>query len=232
MIEQIHDLNGAYELFKSFDGVGNENCIFFMVTEDPIDFKTVLKGVALSAAAISLKGFLVDHGVRNFPGYPSFSVTAKGLNAGLGENDVNFFGYLFNQTENGIGIIPLDSERPTDSIKDIRIVPNSYLFIDKKDIINVKIEQKNIHFLDPSIKIVTFELSNGQKLVFRAYSKNKYIKYHESNFSDFMNRHGFYENKKTDLIRNIAKFLFYGLLLSLLIIFVVGIVIAIKISIN
>ena len=142
MIENIYNIEGAYELFKSYNGVGNENCIFYMVTEDPIDFKTIAKGVILGAA-LNAAGLQVIGMQRT----------------GNENNTSHFSGYLVNQTESGIGFIPLKNTHPTDAINNMEIIPNSYLFIEQKDIINIKIEQKLIHSMDPSIRIVTFELS-------------------------------------------------------------------------
>ena len=60
MIEKIYDINGAYELFRSYNGLGNENCIFYMVTENSVDFNTiaigVVFGVALNAVGCSVIG--------------------------------------------------------------------------------------------------------------------------------------------------------------------------------
>lgn len=43
MIEKIYDISGAYELFKSYNGVGNENCIFYATYEKALTSKDVAK---------------------------------------------------------------------------------------------------------------------------------------------------------------------------------------------
>ena len=210
MIEQIYNIDGAYELFRNYNGLGNDNCIFYMVTEDPIDFKTIAKGVILGAA-LNAAGLQVIGMQRT----------------GNENNTGHFSGYLVNQTEYGIGFIPLKTTKPTDAINDMEIIPDSYLFIEQKDIVNIKIEQKLIHSMDPSIRIVTFELSNGQSVTFRVYTKNKYVKYQESNFEKFMNRYG-YSNNKPKAANKIVSILVKLVIIAIFVVPIIAVIIALK----
>ena len=215
MIEKIYNIDGAYELFRNYNGLGNENCIFYMVTEDPIDFKTIAKGVILGAA-LNAAGLQVV-GMQQIGNY---------IHIELIDNPFSKRPYV-NQTEYGIGFIPLRTTKPTDAINDMEIIPDSYLFIEQKDIINIKIEQKLIHSLDPSIRIVTFELSNGQSVTFRVYAKNKYVKYQESNFAKFMSRYG-YSNNKPKAANKIVSILVKLVIIAIFVVPIIAVIIALK----
>lgn len=169
-IEKIYDINGAYDLFKDYNGLASNNCIFYAVYEKPITPAEVA-AAALLVGAVNVAGMSII-GVK--PGSSGF-----------------FPGYLVNQTENGIGLIALEpaSVTPQFSINKMRIVPSSYVFIDKKSIKNVSVK-KNPLCLNPSIRFVTIETLEGAKINFRVNMKNKYLTYQESNFKSFMNHYG------------------------------------------
>ena len=169
-IEKIYDINGAYDLFKDYNGLASNNCIFYAVYEKPITPAEVA-AAALLVGAVNVAGMSII-GVK--PGSSGF-----------------FPGYLVNQTENGIGLIALEpaSVTPQFSINKMRIVPSSYVFIDKKSIKNVRVK-KNPLCLNPSIRFVTIETLEGAKINFRVNMKNKYLTYQESNFKSFMNHYG------------------------------------------
>ena len=212
MIEKIYDINGVYELFRSYNGLGNDNCIFYMVTENSIDFKTIAKGVVFGVALNAVGGSVID--VQQ----------TKNIN-----NTSHFSGYLVNQTEYGIGLIPLQTEKPTDAINDMKIVPNSYIFIEQKNIKNIKIEQKIMYSLDSSIRIVTFEFVNGQKEIFRVYDKDKYVKYQESNFIKFMNHYS-YSNNKTKLINKVFSVLLKIVIIAIFVVPIIAVIVALNSS--
>lgn len=169
-IEKIYDINVAYDLFKDYNGLASNNCIFYAVYEKPITPAEVA-AAALLVGAVNVAGMSII-GVK--PGSSGF-----------------FPGYLVNQTENGIGLIALEpaSVTPQFSINKMRIVPSSYVFIDKKSIKNVSVK-KNPLCLNPSIRFVTIETLEGAKINFRVNMKNKYLTYQESNFKSFMNHYG------------------------------------------
>ena len=90
MLEPIYDINGAYELFKSYNGLGNENCIFYATYEKALTAKDVAKAAVLTGVVGALGG----------------SVSSR-IGVQLGNN--NFYpGYLINVTEYGVGLIALE----------------------------------------------------------------------------------------------------------------------------
>ena len=114
MIEQIYDLNGVYELFKSYNGLADgNNCIFYATYE-----KELSKGDIASMAVIFGAAAMLGGGTAVLPGskfYPA---------------------YLLNVTDYGVGLIALEYDEFTTQgvINKMKIVPNSYGFIAKKDI--------------------------------------------------------------------------------------------------
>jgi len=169
MIENIYDLNGAYELFRSYNGLGNENCIFYALYEKPITPAEVAASVLLVGALSSVGASI--NGMR-----PS-------------ENKY-YPAYLINVTDYGVGLIALEpasftTQYPVDKMK---IVPNSYVFINQNDIKSITVK-KNPLCLNPAIRFVTIDTSDGAKIRFRVSKKNKNITYQENNFANFMNRY-------------------------------------------
>ena len=169
MIEKIYDIDGAYELFKSYNGVGNENCIFYATYEKPITPAEVAASVLLVGALNAVGSTIIGVKPANSNYYPA---------------------YLINQTENGIGLIALEpasftTQYPIDKMK---IVPNSYVFIAQADIKEISIK-KNPLCLNPSIRFVTIDTHDGARIKFRVSKKDKYITYQEENFSKFKNRY-------------------------------------------
>lgn len=168
MIEQIRDLNGVYELFRSYNGLSNgNNCIFYATYE-----KELSKGDIASIAVIFGAAMALGGGTAVLPGskfYPA---------------------YLVNVTDYGVGLIALTRDDFTTQcpINKMKIVPNSYGFISYKDIKNM-CSKKNPLCLDPSIRFVSIETNDGFKISFRVKMTNDFLTYHEKNFADFMNRY-------------------------------------------
>lgn len=200
MIEQIYNIDGAYELFRKYNGLGNENCIFYATYEKALTSKDVAKAAVLTGIVGALGGSIigVQPGNNNF--YP---------------------GYLINVTEYGVGLIALEHDGFTTqgAINKMKIVPNSYSFIAKNDI-KTLCSSKNPICLDPSIRFVTIETNNGFRIDFRVKMTNDYLTYHEKNFAYFMNHYEVNDKKNP---HNSAKKLVIGLLIAAAIITIIGV---------
>lgn len=97
-------------------------------------------------------------------------------------------GYLVNQTESGIGLIPLNSDGMsyiTNNPKKMKANVEACTFIQQADIKKVTI--KNANLISLVTKEVTIELINGRKYNWLVNKKEKTIPYHEENFAKFMN---------------------------------------------
>lgn len=174
MIEEIYDINGAYALFRSYNGLANNNCIFYAASEGPITAKKIAKAALIVGAVHAAGGSII--GVQP-------------------QGNKTYSAYLVNQTEYGIGLIPLEntSNLVFPLINNMKIVPNSYIFINQNNIKNVTI--KNVMF--NSFKLnVTIETFDGLEIKLNVYKKNEYLTYHESNFMNFVNRYGVRDNKE------------------------------------
>lgn len=202
MVEQIYDINGAYELFKSYNCLGNENCIFYATYEKALTSKDVANAAVLTGVVGALGGSIigVQPGNNNF--YP---------------------GYLINVTEYGVGLIALEYDGLTTkgAINKMKIVSNSYSFIAKNDI-KTLCSSKNPICLDPSVRFVTIETNNGFRIDFRVKMTNDYLTYHEKNFAYFMSH---YETNDKKNPYNSTKKLVIGLLIAAVIITIIGVLV-------
>lgn len=210
-IEKVYDMGGAHDVFKEYDGLGENNCIFYATYE-----KTITPAGVATAFLLA--------GALNAIGASVIGVAAMGM----GNNP--YPGYLINKSENGIGLIPLEPDGFSTQypINKMKIVPNAYIFIDKKSIKSIKVKDNPL-CLDPLIRFVTIETVDGTKINFRVGIKNKYLTYQESNFINFMSEYG--ANKKDttkDSIdvrddiynknkwKNVARIILYIFLIGLL----------------
>lgn len=86
-------------------------------------------------------------------------------------------GYLFNQTDTGICLIPIIADTLTKN----KIDQENYQFIKQDDIAKVII--KNEDFVFKKIKII---LKNQKKIVLKTSNKLKGAPYHENNLNKFI----------------------------------------------
>lgn len=95
--------------------------------------------------------------------------------------------YLVNQTENGIGLIPLNSSGiPGLSMSGpdkMTINIDGYYFINKQDIKKLTVKRANLISLVS--KSVNIELTSGRKYYWLVNNKEKLLPYHEQCFKNF-----------------------------------------------
>lgn len=96
-------------------------------------------------------------------------------------------GYIINQMENGIALIPLRTEGIGFNIK--KMVPNinSYTFFAQSEIKNIKIKRANL--ISAVSKKVVIELKDGNKYNLMVNLKEKYLPYQQDNFAKFMKKY-------------------------------------------
>ena len=165
MIEQIYDINGAYNLFKNYNLIGNNNCIFYVNVDNSLTASDIAKGVLLGSVAAAS------------------GISIIGVQNNNQNNNIHYSGYLFNENEYGIALIPFVNIKSgmTDDIREMAIVPNTYIFIKHIDIKNITVRQ-HIGLFQVKIKI---NLINGNRIVLLAYKKSKYVIYQENNVKQF-----------------------------------------------
>ena len=102
------------------------------------------------------------------------------------------------------------------------------MFIDQKDIKNIKVEKKLVHSLDSSIRVITVECTNGQKLVYRTYLDDKYVKYQSSNFEKFANRYGFKEGNIKMAMHWVIKIILIAIIVAVFAAPIIGVIVALN----
>ena len=136
-------IDGAMEIFKSLNCIGNENCIF-------VTFKDTnregFKYGALGAVGGAIAGAAA-----------SFS---NGMLAGI----QGFDGMLINLTETGLGIIPLKSKKIQLTLKIDNMEPllDRFVFVANENVESIII--KNFSFLNKKTKKVKIKLKDGMVL--------------------------------------------------------------------
>ena len=160
-------LEGAMEIFKSLNCIGNENCIF-------VTFKDTnregLKYGALGAVGGAIAG------------------AAASFSNGMLEGIQGFDGMLINLTEAGLAIIPLSQKgvKWTMNIEKMEPQLDRFVFVANENIESIII--KNFSFLNKKTKKVKIKLKDGMVLHQLARVAEKSIPYQEGNFSRFMDK--------------------------------------------
>ena len=166
----------AIELFRQVNCVGEqENCIFGA-------FKDVSKGASLYTGVIGNTFGGVIGGVVG---------DLIGENIEVRQNKLNkYTWYLINQTENGLGIMPLVvSGGIVMNFNPQKLSPvfEDFTFYSYQELKNIEV--KNLGGLNKKVQAVTIVFANGTKLNLTVSIKEKLLIYQESNFTRFMARY-------------------------------------------
>ena len=160
-------IDGAMEIFKSLNCIGNENCII-------VTFKDTnregFKYGALGAVGGAIAG------------------AAASFSNGMLEGIQGFDGMLINLTEAGLAIIPLSQKgvKWTKNIKKMEPQLDRFVFVANENIESIII--KNFSFLNKKTKKVKIKLKDGMVLHQLARVAEKSIPYQEGNVSRFMDK--------------------------------------------
>ena len=162
----VSNISWVYNLFQSVNCIGNTNYIFFALRDTSSDMSAYMLGGAIGGA-IGAFAAGVEQGMNNYPGY------------------------LINQTESGIGLIPLVSNGKINALKNFQPYMHGFTFIGQNYIEKMTI--KNYTFLTKKVKSVQIKVPNSKPLKLMVQKKQKNIPYHEENFLRFMNMYGVME---------------------------------------
>lgn len=160
-------IEGVFELFKSVGALGNENCIFVTYKDASREgMKYGLMGAVGGAVAGAAVSFI--------------SGMADGLNK-------NFDGLLINQTENGLGIIPLTTDGISWTITPAKLHPNinDFVFISNESIEEIKIKGLP---LNKNMKKLKIKIKDFKTLHLSFNCKEKTLPYQEQNTAVFLER--------------------------------------------
>lgn len=158
----------AEAMFAENDCIGNENCIF--IARKDINQQGMKAGLSSTMGIVGS--------------------AAAGL---IGKSDalqnLYYDALLMNQTEDGIGFIPLWNKGIvlTFNPDKMEAKVNNYFFIGFDDI--EKIIIKNYSILNSKLKTLRLFLKNGDKIQVLVSVKEKEVPYHERNFARFMEKY-------------------------------------------
>ena len=161
-MEQFNTIEGVTNLFNSINCVGQDNCYF-------------VSYVDINASNSVLMGGLFGGALGAF---------AAGMAAGM-EQNAN--GYLINENENGLVLIPLNSTGISNNLKKMVPNTNAFVYVAKSEIKKIKI--KRAYLISAVVKKVKIELNDGKKYNLLVNVKEKYVPYHKENFARFIEKH-------------------------------------------
>lgn len=172
-MEDFRTLEGASALFQSVDGISVQNNIFVV-------FKNTTREGMKAGLAGGLAGGLLSAGL------PSVIVkTGKAAETVL---EGKFTGLLINQTENGLGIIPMHQKglQLTLNADKLEPEPENYIFIGNEAISEIKV--KNFNIFNKKVQKVNIAVDK-YKLYLMARISEKSIPYQQENFAKFMDQY-------------------------------------------
>lgn len=172
-MEDFRTLEGASALFQSVDGISVQNNIFVV-------FKNTTREGMKAGLAGGLAGGLLSAGL---PG-----VIVKTGKAAETVLEGKFTGLLINQTENGLGIIPMHQKglQLTLNADKLEPEPENYIFIGNEAISEIKV--KNFNIFNKKVQKVNIAVDK-YKLYLMARISEKNIPYQQENFTKFMDQY-------------------------------------------
>lgn len=184
-MNQFYTVKDAEALFKKVDALGDENCFFLSSKK--------MNNIAIIVTIIGtfLGSYLFGIFIGILLGIVLGAICALITNK-LAKGE-NIDGYLINQTEKGIGLIPLKYKDISSQISAFTVgaLPekmvaqlDEFFFIEKEKIESISIKTVNL-----KMKNVTIKLVNNETISLTVNNKLKSIPYHEENFSQFVNKY-------------------------------------------
>lgn len=159
-MNEFNTIEGIRELFEKVNCIGEDNCFFYSIRN-------------MRSAKVGATGGLVG-----------------GMMAGMkaAENNRAWDGYLINQTEKGIGLIPLKSTKSLYiKLENMVVQLDQFMFIENNNISSVKIKKLNL--FSPVAKTVDIKLKNDADFKLIVRNKEKQLPYHEENFAKFISKY-------------------------------------------
>ena len=194
-------LEGALNMFKNVNFVGNSNCIFVAYNADyaPNPNSALrLSGVSLGSNVGGVGGAIGGYAVGSFLSNSINSAMAEYIkkinnpSIQLLMNVSDFCGYLINITEFGFGFIPLmNNYSSITKIKNVEIHPEFFVSVKRDDIFDISIKRVKLPFMCARIfmKIIfnSGDLTPKPKLSLRIHTKLNAIEYQTINSNNLIN---------------------------------------------
>ena len=159
--------DGVVNIFRNLNCLGMDNCYF-------VTFRDT------NSEAFKYGAFGAVGGALG---------AAAAFSSGMVEGMKNYDGLLINQTENGLGIIPLVTQGVQLILNPDKMVaePNRFFFIPNQYIASIIVKKFNI--FNKKTQKVRIKLTDGTEFKLLAHVSEKNISYQESNFAKFMNKY-------------------------------------------
>ena len=166
------EYNGALEIFKQVNCVGEKDNWIFGGFIDK------------SKSAIIVSSTI---GKYTFGSAGQMAGYAIGRERDIQISKINgYFSLLFNVTENGIGIMPLDGPGLTINPKKLKPAYEGYMFYDYYGISEISV--KNFWGIRKGIKTVMIKLTDNKKLHFFIHMVERHLPYQEENMKKFVGK--------------------------------------------
>ena len=169
----FNEYNGALEIFKQVGCVGEkDNWIFggFIDKSKSSTFTSSMIGKQAFGAAGYMAGYEIGR---------KRDISISKING--------YFALLFNFTENGVGIMPLDGNSLSLNPKKLEPVYDDYVFYNYQEISEISV--RNFWGIRKGIKRVTIELADKRKLYFFIHMVERFIPYQKENMEKFVEKY-------------------------------------------
>ncbi|MBQ9318111.1 MAG: hypothetical protein IJR82_00565 [Bacilli bacterium] len=171
-MNDFKNYDGVVNLFRSVNCIGKENCFF-------VTFKNNNRE-GLKYGALGAIGGAVGAGI---------AAAVSSFSSGVLQGIEAYEGLLFNQTEMGLGIIPLSQNgvQMFLNVDKLEAHPERFVFIPNQYIESIVV--KNFNIFNKKMQKVNIKLTDGYTFYQVARLKEKNVNYQESEFGRFVSRY-------------------------------------------
>ena len=167
------EYNGALEIFKQVDCVGEKDNWIFGGFIDKSK-SAIITSSTIGRYTAGAAGYMAGYEI--------------GRERDLKISKINgYFALLFNCTENGIGIMPLDGSALSLNPNKLKPAYDGYVFYNYQEISEINV--RNFWKIRKGIKRVTIKLVDDKKLFFFIHMVERHIPYQEENMKKFVEKY-------------------------------------------
>lgn len=167
------DYNEALEIFKQVGCVGKKDNWIFGGFIDKSKSSTFTSSM-IGQQAFGATGYMAGYEI--------------GRKRDISISKINgYFALLFDFTENGVGIMPLDGNSLSLNPKKLEPVYDDYVFYNYQEISEISV--KNFWGIRKGIKNVSIKLADNKKLFFFIHMVERILPYQEENMKKFVEKY-------------------------------------------
>lgn len=167
------EYNEALEIFKQVDCIGEKDNWIFGGFIDKSK-SSIIATSTIGRYTFGAAGYMAGYEI--------------GRERDLKISKINdYFALLFNVTENGIGIMPLDGKGLSINPKKLKPVYDGYVFYNYQEISEISV--RNFWKIRKGIKRITIELADKRKLYFFVHMVERFLPYQKENMKKFVEKY-------------------------------------------